>query len=352
MNSRNDKDPASVQNWFCFSAEELVQFRNNKIVDPQKRIKIKNHLFAEKCKRCLELYHHSLDEDLVVDFLTGEVAEKDKQKIQKLEIIEPQKLEKGQIWTSSCDVKNRRGEIIQTVAIGIPVCIYDSGTGQKDNNNIIHIFPLSFDTQYHLDGHDVIINSPSQTKFPLLVEIFNEKNMSAENLSDYRGNVSENDFLKIQAVRRQYLNGKAKRPNKKIAEWQKREVRLTEYLAIPVNNKRSDDPEIVLKPYKRAAKDSGPGLSEIIPHNLIETEEYAVGIIQNKDQIVLRFVSDSMKPLKIMANNKSMEIPSSTKGQYEVLLGYVDHIPESVEIKIQLQNHDLTLRPKFHKKVE
>ena len=55
MNPNRKKNPASIQNIFCYTSDELKAYRDGKLA-AGKRAKIAAHLNIEKCFRCRQIY--------------------------------------------------------------------------------------------------------------------------------------------------------------------------------------------------------------------------------------------------------------------------------------------------------
>ena len=353
MNDYRQKDPASSQNLFCFTADELIQYRSGNI-DLKKKSDIDYHLYSEKCKRCLELYLSSKISGVEDAYdLSRPSKEKDTVKnFPRKKIGQPSLLEKGQIWTTSCDVRQMNGTISGTVEMAVPVCIYNPGNGEKSINNQIRVFPVSVDTEYHCEGYDVIINAPDPLNIPVLIAVFDEKSMLAGNLSECLCTLHEEDMARIQTVRNQFIDGNVKQPDPDIIKWQQKENELSLYLSGAVNESLWEESEVHLEPYRKAADDSGIMLSEIKQHILAETDEYAIAILQKRDKVYLRFVSEKVKPLDILINSQAVPIISENPGQYETLLGYVEQLSGITEITIRTSGGELNFVKNFLKMEE
>jgi|LGVF01.1.fsa_nt_gb hypothetical protein len=253
MKNLRKKDPASSQHQFCYTGEELLQYRSEKL-PPEKRSRIFDHLNVEKCERCRRLYFSvkKPDEETITPGFDPSIMKKiKKRKIAPRTCPVPLKLEKGQIWTTSLEPENIYGEIVGSVAMGIPVMIIFPGSGKMSLENIIRVIPISCDIEFQLEGESLVIDKASPLQYPILLEIFNEKPMFAGNLEEYSGSISSEDLMKVIALRKQFLDGETSKPDPEYLAWKQKEIELTGYLTFPVNESIwEEDAEIVSEKHK------------------------------------------------------------------------------------------------------
>ncbi|MEA3360708.1 MAG: hypothetical protein U9R17_15060 [Thermodesulfobacteriota bacterium] len=358
MKRHLERDPASSQYQFCYTGDELLQYRSGKVTR-EKRSQIFFHLNVEKCERCRELFH-SLKEPAEVSMpsrIPVAVLEKlTRKKDTPVIHVTPSNLKEGQIWTTAPDPKNTHGEIVSTITIGIPVLIISAGSGERDLKNIIRVIPISLDVDYHFGGYSLVLNETSPLKFPTLLEIFNERPMLAGNLGEYRGSLSDKDIFRVKEARKAHQNEEISSPGKEILEWMQKEIKLTEYLTFPVNEGLWEEEideegiEIILYPYRKAADTSGVELSEIKTHMLMETDKFSLFIIQKRDHVLLRYVSDTIEPQNVRVDGESKVMKEIGSGLFELLLGEVNMVSESSELKITINGEQLTFQLCFTRK--
>lgn len=376
MKKLRKKDPASSQYQLCYTGEELLQYQSEKL-PPEKRSRIFHHLNVEKCERCRRLYFSvkKPDKETITPGFAPSIIEKiKKRKIAHRTCPVPMRLEKGQIWTTSTEPKNIYGEIVGSAAMGVPVMIIFPGSGKKTLENIIRIIPVSCDIEFELQGESLVIDKTSPLQYPILLEIFNEKPMLAGDLGEYRGSICSEDLMKVVALRKRFLNGETSKPDTEYLAWKQKEIELTDYLTFPVNEGiwenapdsaeelwedlpatmkySADEVEPVmirLEEYKKAADTTGTRLFEIRPHVLMETDDISILIVQVRDKVLLRFTSAVSKPEELRIDGKFLTMPQTNTGLYEVLLGYVNQMPESMEIMITVGKETFQFHQKFIK---
>ncbi|MBF0233093.1 MAG: hypothetical protein HQK65_08650 [Desulfamplus sp.] len=375
------KDPASLQNRFCYTGEEIKGYMDGTI-SPGKRSDIGVHLNIEKCSRCRQLFTlidlNNDKESDDVEALKSEKLEtteytpaerkiferiknrKKRANVQPVPFNVKNRVEKGQIWTTSPKPRTMQGQQIETVDFGVPVLIVDNGTGHKKLSNIIRVMPLSFDTEFHSTGETLCFDSSGPLGYPVLVEIFNERPMLAGNLSRFRNTVAKSDMDKIDALLKQYRYGDSdtgetgtKRDasvgknetetdsDKEMTSWQRKEMALCEYLTLPVNQSLLDeeDIEIEVSEYKRAADETG--ISDVeIKAMLIDNDEYRFFILQERELILLRFASNTLKPEKIMLDGNAVEIRNPYPEEFDVEIGKADSLPEKMVITLLLEEEN------------
>jgi hypothetical protein len=376
MKKLRKKDPASSQHQLCYTGEELLQYQSEKL-PPEQRSRIFHHLNVEKCERCRRLYLSvkEPDKETITPGFAPSIIEKiKKRKIAHRTCPVPMRLEKGQIWTTSPKPKNIYGEIVGSAAMGVPVMIIFPGSGEKSLKNIIRIIPVSCDIEFQLEGESLVIDKTSPLQYPILLEIFNEKPMFAGNLEEYRGSISSEDLMKVIALRKQFMDGETSKPDTKYLAWKQKEIEITDYLTFPVNEGIWEDapdsaeklwedlpatiahiadevePVIIrLEEYRKAADTTGIRLFEIRPHVLMETDDVSILIVQAKDKVLLRFTSAVSKPETLRIDGESLTMPQTNPGLYEVLLGYVNQMPESMKIMITVGKETFQFYPEFIK---
>ncbi|OQY09388.1 MAG: hypothetical protein B6I30_09920 [Desulfobacteraceae bacterium 4572_187] len=345
MKKRRKKDVASSQLQFCYSGEDLLRYRTGKI-PPEMRARIYYHLNVEKCGRCRDIYPtiQVSQEESAPTVRKDDIIRKLRNNMGKYNVPPvPLRLDKFQVWTTSPEPRSLPGEVVDAVPMGVPVLIISPGDGRKNFGNIIRVLPISNDTGFHLEGETFLINENSPLKYPILVEIFNETPMLAGNLGEYRGALSDAQSKKIHDLRNRYLDGVEVKPDQQYLEWKQKEMKLTRYLAFPVNERLWSDAveneadtintiDIHLVPYRMAADAGGVELSEIAPHILAEEDSFSLAIVQKRDQALLRFHSDTLEPEEILIDAKKVQMNKKGSGFFEVMVGYSSGMPESMVI--------------------
>ena len=353
MKKQRRKDAASFQLQFCFSGDDLLRYRTGK-VPSELRSQIFYHLNVEECQRCRNLC-------LTVQGLRQDTSsvEPNQRMIDRLQQETgtymappvPLRLQKGQIWTTSAQPRNRRGEVVAAVVMAVPVLIMSSGNGGRSLENKIRVLPLSNDMGFHLAGETLALHDDSPLNYPILVEIFNESPMLGGNLGEYRGSVSKSQLREIQMLRDRYLDGPiAIKPDKPYLKWKQKEMEMTRYLSFPVNEAIWADTvetggniaetgtpnatvvDLFLMPYKKAADADGVDLSELRPHILMEEDAFTLAIVQKGDRVLLRFVSDSLIP-EIFMDDEKIPMDKKADGLLEAVLGYSAEMPEAMTLK-------------------
>ncbi|MBF0243441.1 MAG: hypothetical protein HQK64_13330 [Desulfamplus sp.] len=274
------KNIASIQNSFCYTVEEIEEYINGELL-PQKRSEIGIHLNIEKCLRCRKLFmlaqlnHKDNQNELIVKYSPSSEQKildrlknrKNRKDNQIIPFNIRDRVEKGQIWTTSPNPKNIKGDEILTVEVAIPVLIVDSGNGYKRLSNIIRVVPLSFDTDFHKEGYTFYFDTSKSLNpigYPFLVEIFNQSLMLAGNLLNFRAALPPQLIEKIDILLKNFSK-KDKIIDKEIKKWIEKEIKLCSYLTTPVDmaileDSGLDNPLNIksnLSDYKMAADDSG-----------------------------------------------------------------------------------------------
>jgi hypothetical protein len=360
MKKRRKGDAASSQLQFCYSGEDLLHYRTGKI-DPGMRTRVYYHLNVEKCGRCRGLYHAVQTPRREVAPAVpndGIVRKLRKEKGKTNARLVPLRLDKFQIWTTSPEPRSRPGDVVDAVPMGVPVLILSPGDGKKSFGNIIRVLPLSNDTGFHFEGETFLIDKDSPLKYPILVEIFNETPMLAGNLGECRVSLSDAQAKEIHDLRNRYLDGAAVKPDQQYLEWKQKEMELTRYLAFPVNERLwggatenegsiANTIDIPLVPYRRAADAGGVDLSEVTPHILVEEDRFSLAIVQKRDQVLLRFHSDTLEPEEILIDDKKVQMNKKGSGFFEVVVGYSSGMPESMVIVAVVEGNRFVFKLTF-----
>ena len=362
MKRQRKKDAASAQLSFCFSGTELLDYRTGS-VSPDQRSRIYHHLNVLKCPRCRELYLSAREMNTA-----GPRPEKNTSMIDKLKretgkpTARPVPLRPApfQIWTTSAHAGNRRGEIITTVPVAVPVMIISAGNGDKSFDNIIRVIPVSNDIAFHLEGETVAIERDSPLGYPFLLEIFNESPMLAGNLAEYRGTVSKAWSEKIRSVRSRYLDGPDIRPDKAYLAWKQRERELTRYLVLPVNESiwrdgasdregiATQEADIFLASYRKAADAQGVDLSQIKPHILMDDDAFTLAVVQKVDRVLLRFSSDTLIP-NISVDGAPVNMVPKARGLFEAEIGHSEQMPETMVVSLTMEGRRRDFHLSFHR---
>lgn len=104
---------------------------------------------------------------------------------------------------------------------------------------------------------------------------------------------------------------------------------------------------ILLKEYKKAADTTGVDLSDITPHIIEEKERFSISIIQVRDEVILKFISDTITPQNVKINGKVKKMTQKNPGDYEIFLNQVDNMPEHLEIAIKINGETCNYTTKF-----
>ena len=109
---------------------------------------------------------------------------------------------------------------------------------------------------------------------------------------------------------------------------------------------------IMLHKYRKAAETSGIRLSEIHPHMLMETEEFSILVVQMRDRVILRFSSNMLTPGQLSIDKKRSELRKTKNiGVYETFLGYVEKMPKSMEISINVGKETYTFQTQLKREL-
>ena len=356
MKKFRERHVLSAQYRDCFTTEEILEYRfGSPPLD--KRQHIFNHLNIEKCKRCRKLFLSVKDvgaQEIPPEFSFPIPGALKKANIFRKKLPEPEMLKKGQIWTTFPEIKDANGEIVSRVSLSIPVMVWWQGKGDKTLENVIRVIPISIDIDFHIEPDTLLLEgSASPLGYPILLEAFNERPMPAGYLDKYRGEVSERDLNRLKKLRSQLLEEEPLNMDPEYLVWKQKEVEIAQYLTFPVNaalweeEGEEKDVEIILQPYRKAADTAGVELYEIKPHVLMETDEFSLSIIQKRDQVLLRHISDTIEPQDVRVDGKPKAMAREKPGTFELLLGEVDVVPGSSELQITLQGEQLTFQLQF-----
>lgn len=344
---KRKKDPASFQHTSCFTGDELLVYSTGGL-PKAKRADIFRHLNVERCRRCRDLFlllgqgeagpePTALREKIIEQLKTARTV------VRKYPT--PLKIQRGQIWTTSARPKNAKGETLPSVGVSPPVLVVSGGNGEKVADNVIRVMPISFDTEYELAGETLLLDRSNPLTYPVLLEIFNERPMLAGNLDEYRGSVSPDELERIIQARVQFLGGKGAKPDEEFLAWKEKEIELTKFLSFPVNEvlweeeARDQIIEISPRAYRKAADVSEEELSDIDSHVLLKTGKFFLGIVQIRDRFLLRFVTEERTeglPSGILVDAMPVLLEQRGPGIHEALLGYVGHMPETMEIEAEI----------------
>lgn len=371
MKQKRKKNPATLQNVFCYTSDELKAYKDGKLA-AGKRAKIAAHLNVEKCFRCRQIYQliskiasedsNSVSEEKVkceakrdMSVLKSHILEKLKSDMGKhtpapVPFNVKSGVERGQIWTTFPKPKNMRGQQLSSVDAGIPVLIVDAGTGKKQLNNIIRVMPLSFDMEFHFPGETLLFDKTSPLLTGFILEIFNESPMLAGNLSEFRSILSLSDMESVENAKKRFyrnsgnaMENSADLENEDLEyrQWKKREFRLANYLVFPVNESLWEAAtEIELSSFKRAA-DSGDSFIPEKKSVLIDNDDCSLTVFQNKDQLFARFESGSVKPGKVKVDGELIEMILSGPNEYDFIIGNTAQVAEYIELEIELGEETL-----------
>lgn len=419
----------------CCSFDDIYDYYHGGL-SPERRAAVFEHLNLEKCSRCQGLY-------LDVEIMAADVERLKKRKAdeagaggagtaatkikpeppaakimataERLEWLKkrmkkpvrpatPEKLALGQVWTTGIEVRGNDGRILGKTRYAFPVLIVGPGSGEISSANLLRAAPLSIDTDFAHPGHSVLL-SAGPFAYPVIAEAFNETPMLAANLKEFKGTVQEEDMNAYQNAREMFLAGKAPAADPELVKWEEKELRLTEYLAWPVNEalwSADDDLEEVFgedpesfqaeEPlvYEEKAssgvtpsRPAGAAVAEIHRPDfggelhsspVIELEEYAlaaatadinlddlrlyilahepenltIAIAQMRDQVVLRVVvqDKEIEPVVKVAREAKI-LKRLLEGVYETVLGSVDYLRGELAIDCLIAGQEFHFLPVF-----
>jgi hypothetical protein len=379
MRQKRKLNPATMQNIFCYTSDELQAYIKGNIA-PEKRAKIVSHLNFEQCSRCRRIFKllennsviKSKDKQNNISSVESDIFGMLKNKMeQKTPAPIPFKgntnIEKGQIWTTSPKPKNMQGQQLMTVDAGIPVLIIDSGNNTKHLNNIIRVIPISFDTEFHFPGETLVFDKHNPLRIKFLLEVFNECPMLAGNLCDCRGVFSQTDITSIEKAKQKFyltIDDKENSTHDNYQEqelddpeyrqWKEREIEIINYLILPVNeNIWNEETEIQISQYKKAADSDSRNFPEK-KAVLLDNDDSSLVVLQKRDELFIRYESTTITPdrVKVKINGQNIEMIISGFNQYDYTVGRVEQISEYVDIEIELnkETFNFNLKTTFQNK--
>ena len=374
MKSKDKYNPASLQNRFCYTGEELRDYHDGK-VSPEKRVAMIRHLNIEKCQRCRDMFFLLNSADKTTspprpgsdfpDTLASDMQKYLKKPPSPTPITARHQVEKGQIWTTSPYPRTIQGQAFEPVGVTVPVLIVDPAIKDKKLTNVIRVMPLTFDTGYHCHGETFLLDSSGPTGFSCLVEIFNERPMLAGNLSRYKCSLAKDDMKKIETLLEKYRSpdgddaackdgADSEISNRDRKAWRKKEFALCDYLTDPVNQSLQDEVHrVAIAPYRKAADDGGP-VQVTSAVELMNNDFGRLLLLQKKDQMLLRFSSHRFIPRKILVDDRLMEIKKTLSDEeFEVEIGRVELLraPIKISLTVNDQSFDFTIAldfPEWH----
>lgn len=330
----------SSQLSLCFTGDELYQYKYDSL-DPRRRDEISKHLNIVKCTNCRRLFDH-LEETTGPEIESFDEPQDVLDRLRQLKSAQepehpmPDKVEKGQIWSTSPVMRDMNGLELGSVSMAVPVLVVSADNPNFSVRNIIRVIPISFDVDFVFEGESLVLDETSPRPYPILLEIFNETPMLAGNLMEYKGRLTSEDMDKVDTLRRGFLDFEDREHDDEYLAWKKNEFRLTSYLAAPVNESLwAESQEIEIMSYRKAADDKGLDFSKDVnpPHYLAMMDDFEISLVQTRANMILRIVSEYMEPQEILINDISKPIIKDPP-DYDVDLGHVEALPESLAIVI------------------
>lgn len=375
MKTDHIRNPQSLQNLFCYSGEELKSYINGTISSGD-RAKIADHLNFEKCPRCRQLFliveRDGSGKPEEVDHIKQRIKERLK-KSGKRDHINPEeatkpvplnlrqcslknRLERGQIWTTSTTPLTMQCQQLDRVEIAVPVLIVDPGSHDKKFANIIRVMPLSFDTVYHSEGETFSLDTErSELSTPIsdsVVEIFNGQAMLAGNLGSFRAFLPEEIMEKIEAMEKRYRepSGDSEKELKLLSNqshqqeqyqrWKEKEISLCQYLNRPVTESlKFKELDVHLSEYKMAADEIGFARVSIRAM-VVDNRDFRLLVLQKRERIILRFASQFMTPDKILIDGIASDIDMTGPGEFDIELGMAGYLPEKMTVTLLLDEEE------------
>ncbi len=291
MFSNRTLDSASPHYLDCFTVDELADYITGK-TDSTRRKKIFHHLNLEKCAHCRRLFEEAeaVAENRESNSESDSLEETDasfsdpgrlewlmrKNRAQKEAPAAPDALKKGQIWTTSQQVKDDSGEIINTVRYAYPVLIIDPGADSSSSfSNIIKVAPISVDTDFVHPGHSLAL-AREHLSYSAIIEAFNEKPILADNLKKFRSTLTAEEMAEYYRTRNAFITGKYEDPDSEVALWERKELQLTKYLSAAANEAIWENDEVLeLSELEEAEikatpeSTAEPELEKNVPNNVI-----------------------------------------------------------------------------------
>ena len=363
MKKRLNRNPLSYQNILCFTAEEIQAYIKGE-QPPVLRRKIFEHLNEECCNNCRRIYRDLMSCDNNIDvkkeMLIDENFAIDKLKALPLSVklrpAEPEKLIAGQVWSTIPNPKDEYGHVLTKVDLARPVVIIMEGDGTRDLSNIIRVFPMTPDTDFHVRGEDMVLKENNPLGYSVMLEIWNENPMLAGNLDAYLGKLSEAELRRLDVMRSSFLLGKSKRISKEVKNWRAREIALTNYLNFPVNQSIWNEIVIPLDQYRYAlaADDStSMDLDESHVITMCEEEIFSAYIILKREIAILRIATEEATPPSVAIEGEIRPFDENpNKGIYDYHLGKRNDLLESMKLRIILGNETREFHIVFEKNAE
>jgi len=341
--------PASSQLQQCLTSQEIQQYCFEKI-SAKKRNKIFTHLNIQKCRRCIDMYHlvensnhqDRPEFDLGVEFKLSMIEKMKNQKIDKFPCNIPLRIEKGQIWTISTEIRDINNQVVSKQETGIPVLVFFPGNKTKGLDNYIHVFPLSFDTEFQMEKESCVVKITDELS--LLCEIFNEKTILARNLYEFKWIVPDKECEKILKIHEDFINEQEKKRDLQYELWKQKEVEIAELFSLP---KVITTNQIRLEQIKKAADSSDFELTDYQFYPLIQMDDWSMTIVQKRDILFLQFICDKPILYSLKIDNQIRKMIEKTKGDFEMELFKINNLPQLVEISIVIKGKELIFKPHF-----
>jgi hypothetical protein len=355
MKKKRSLDIASLQYQYCLTSQEIINYKTGDL-SPEARQAVFHHLNIDKCLRCRELYlslsakHPSKERDIDLTAL----------KMPRLNSQvrswpgPPEKLVKGQIWTTDPEPRDSQGQVFVRLPGSMPVLIIHAGNESQTIDNIIRVLPISLDIDFHCQPWTFFLKEESSPLgYSVLIEIFNERPMLAGNLKAFRGGITPEVLEVIEESRNEFIRSELEINDRDIKKWQDKEIEMAGYLSKPVNamlwadgvsnlpvHDLIDDQiqKIHLVQYASAAKIDEISLEEITPHVLAFEEHFSLTLVQKRDHVFIQFQSDTEILDEISINKEHGEIIQKEDGLWEIFLGSVDRIPNQIELRLVVRD--------------
>jgi len=341
--------PESYQNVTCFTLEELRAYRDGGL-HPEARKAVFGHLNRDSCPRCVGLYDslESAPPRTVRAKQGRRRAAAPTPSFSPRQYAVPIRIASGQIWTTVPNPKTAEGRTAAKVKMARPVLVVSPGTGEKRLGNVIRVMPLSLDLDYHVPGEDVVVRKDSPLRYPFLVESWNEREMLAGNLGAYRGMLCDRDRKRVEALRSAAPLPKGPPTDAEVESWRMRERELTDYLSAAAAAASAFEPTvIVLEKYAKAADTGGIALHEINPHPLYQSADFSLFVVQVRDAVILRLLSDKLRPRSLRLNGETVKMKRAAVGCYDAEVGTVETVPASLRITLNIGGKTFTFHARF-----
>jgi hypothetical protein len=307
----------------CFSDQDLKMFLDMEL-EPAKDKAVYDHLYIDCCQYCLSRYQSAaamLMEDLSdIEIKNLPPPSALLEKLERMHLSRKQ-MTPGQIWMTS----------LNTFGVTVPVLIVSLDESLPSTENIIRIMTISDDVKSHRSDHIVLLEPGKPLPYPVIVNVFDERPIAFRDLGRFRGLVPDETLRNILNLRARFQERQTEAMHPKFQVWKQREVELTA---------------------RKAADTLGHELSEIKPHLLMQRDKFSIWIIQKRNKILLRFISDAIKPGIVKINGKTKSKCLKEAGVYQVVLGYVSQVPIFIDIIINVQGDPITFNVRFIMKLE